>query len=60
MLSTGDLLVLVSLIQLLFILKRLFAFFRKTSCHNEEVNCNESSLNLVFPAYVVSKYIEDI
>ncbi len=46
-LSTVDLHVLTSLNQLIFKLKILFTLFTKL---NEEVNCTESSPQLVFPA----------
>ncbi len=46
--STVDLRVLTSLDQLILILKILFSFI-KTSFLNEEVNCTEPSLQLVFP-----------
>jgi hypothetical protein len=49
-LCTIDLLVL-SLDQLLFILKILFAIFKTTSYLNEEVNCTEPSSSVSIPAY---------
>ncbi len=49
--STVDLLVLTSLDMLILYLKYYLPFF-KTSYLNEEVNCTEPSLHLVFPALI--------
>ncbi len=49
-LSTVDLQVLTCLDKLLLILQASFTFFYKTSHLNEEVNCTEPSIQLVFAA----------
>ncbi len=48
--NTFDLLVLTILDQLIFILNIIYPCY-KTSCLNEEVNCTESSSQIVFSGY---------